>query len=217
MLHLSLDNAPYSEMDFARFNFEGFRRISTAIEMAQQTRALAQDTDDLAEANNALRAAGERKHLEQQIAQKNFEAERKRAFDAVKPLLDRSKRMMMPPQRRLEIENRLDHLITLFNMKDFGAVHREAPSVAASLDRRPSLPPAYPIRDWPQDRGPKRPAMPRSQSVTSLFQRGLALERAGKLRQAVEAYGRVLERNPNHLQAKKRLSKIDSFARRARF
>jgi hypothetical protein len=216
MLHLSLENAPYSEMDFAKFNSEGFRRISTAIEMAQQTRALAQDTDDLAKANSALRAAGERRHLEQQIAQKNFEAERKRAFDAVKPLIDRFKKMIMPPPRRLEIENRLDHLITLFNMKDFGSVRREATSVAATLDRRPSFPPTHPIRNWPQDRGPKPPVPPQSQSVTALFQRGLSLERAGRLRQAVETYGRVLERNPNHLQAKKRLSKINGFARRAR-
>jgi hypothetical protein len=204
-------------MDFAKFNPEGFRRISTAVEMAQQTKALALDTNDLAEANNALRAAGERKRLEQQIAQKNFEAERKRAFDAVKRLLYRFKKMMMPPPRRLEIENRLDHLITLFNMKDFDAVRREASSVAATLDRRPSFPPRFPIRNWPQDRGPKPPVSSGSQSVTALFQRGLALERAGKLRQAVEVYGRVLERNPNHLQAKKRLNKFNGFARRARF
>jgi hypothetical protein len=42
MLRLSLESVPYTELDFPKFNPEGFHRIQQAVEVAQQQKLLAQ-------------------------------------------------------------------------------------------------------------------------------------------------------------------------------
>ena len=211
MLRLSLESAPYTELDLPKFNPEGFRSVQQAVELAQQDKALAQFPDELHWATNALRAAGERKTLEQQIAQKNFEGERQKAFQALKSLRTSFFKAHLSAARSLEIETRIDHLITLFNLKDFDAVHHEIRPVRDMLRPKAPRPLLVP--------GPRschgRTAQP--QSATTLFQKALALERSGNIRQAVEVYGQVLERNPRHFQAIHRLQCINGRARKTAY
>ena len=57
MLRLSLESAPYTELDLPRFNPDGFLSVQQAVELAQQDKAPAPTPDDLQRATNALRAA----------------------------------------------------------------------------------------------------------------------------------------------------------------
>ena len=212
MLRLNLESALYTELDLPRFNPDGFLSVQQAVELAQQDKALAQTPDDLQRATHALRTAGERKNLEQQMAQKNFEAERQKAFWALKSLRTSFLKAHLTGARRLETETRIDHLITLFNLKDFDAVHHQIPAVKDML--RPNPPRPVLVSPGPRSRY-GRTAQP--QSATALFQKALALERSGNIRQAVEVYSQVLERNPRHLQAIHRLQRINGRARKAAY
>lgn len=204
MLQLNLDSAPYTELDFARFNPEGFQRVRQAVEMAQQMKTLAQSQEELREAANTLRAAAERKNLEQQIAQHNFEAERQKAYEELDGLISEFQSAFLPAPRRLDVETRIDHLITLFNLKDFAAVHKEVAQAKGMLKLRPV--PFKSQRPAPQKRWDTGPT---PQSATAFFQHGLQLERVGDKRGAIEAYGQVLQRNPGHFHAIQRLQRIN--------
>ncbi|MCI0557978.1 MAG: hypothetical protein MN733_05745, partial [Nitrososphaera sp.] len=125
MLNLALESAAYSELDFPQFNPRGFDRVRQAVEVALQAKALAQTSGELREATNALHATIDIKNIEHQIARINFEAKRQRTFDALHAALESFRTAYLPAPRHLEVENRLDHLITLFNLKDFDAVSRE--------------------------------------------------------------------------------------------
>ena len=169
--------------------------------MAQQQRALAQSSDELQQAAQALRAASDRKILEQQIAQKNFELERQRVFDALREYQTRLASSALWGPRRLEAENRLESLITLFNLKDFDAVRRELPDIHDLMERaktRYHRPTMVPTR-----------SRPGSTSASALFEQGRACEREGRVRDAIEAYGKVLDLNPRHFQAVNRLKRIN--------
>jgi len=206
MLQLNKDSAPYSELDFPQFNPKGFVRVRQAVEVAQQAKALAQTPDELRAATNALRAANDIKNAEQQIAHKNFETEREKAFVMLRAALTRFSNAQLPAPKRLELENRLDNLITLFNLKDFGAVHRE---IRGTLDMMKSMP-YRPKPERPTYRRSYRSEPPPRQSISSLFRRGQALERAGRTRAAIEVYGQVLKLNPNHFWAINRLRQISN-------
>jgi tetratricopeptide (TPR) repeat protein len=206
MLRLTLDSAPYTELDFPRFNPEGFRRIQQAVEMAQQQKAFAQGADDVQQATFALRMAAERKNLEQQIAQKNFEAQRRQAFEGLKVLYASFRKTTFGGARRLEAETRIDHLVTLFNLKDFDAVLKQIPAAKDMLANKP-------VRFRPPVPAASNGGQP--QSATALFLRAQQLERAGDNRRAVELYGQVLERNPRHFQAINRLNRLSEPARKA--
>lgn len=205
MLQLNRASAPYSELDFPQFNPKGFVRVRQAVEVAQQAKALAQTPEELRDATNALRAANDIKNAEQQIAQKNFQMEREKAFEMLSAALTRFSNARLPAPKRLELENRLDNLITLFNLKDFSAVYREIPG---TLDMMKSM------LDRPktENHAFKRPyrGAPPPQSASSLFRHGQALERAGRTREAVEVYGQVLKRHPSHSQAINRLRQISN-------
>jgi tetratricopeptide (TPR) repeat protein len=174
--------------------------------MAQQQKALAQTPEELRQAAGNLRAAGERKNLEQQIARQSFEAERQKRFQDIEVLQRQFHAARLPGSRRLEIETRIDHLVTLFNLKDFAAVKKEIGNVKEMMQNRPQ--PAA-VASVPSNHGGG------ADSATSLFNKALALERAGDVRQAVEAYGRVLERNPRHFQAIHHLQLISRGGHRA--
>jgi tetratricopeptide (TPR) repeat protein len=193
--------APYTELDFPTFNPEGFRRIHQTVEMARQQKVLAQTAEELRQAANSLRAAGERKSLEHQIARNNFEAERQRSFQEIEVLQKQFRTVRLPGARRLEIETRIDHLVTLFNLKDFAAVRKGIVSVTEILQSKPARP--VPVAPALSNRGGVA-----VESATSLFNQALALEQNGRTRQAVEVYGRVLERNPRHFQAIRHLQLI---------
>jgi tetratricopeptide (TPR) repeat protein len=205
MLRLTLDGAPYTELDFPKFNPNGFRRVQQGVELAQQQKALAQNSDDLRRAAEALRTAAERKSLEQQLAQRNFEATRQRTFQTLQGLITCFHSTKLFGARRLEIETRIDHLITLYNLKDFDAVQRQEVIVKGMLQTKPSVLRrprfAQPIRHQPE-------------SATALFQKASAMERSGRWQQAIEAYRQVLERNPRHFQAIHRLQQLSVRARR---
>lgn len=209
MLRLSLESAPYTELDFPRFNPEGFRRIQQAVEMAQQQKALAQSAEELQQATNWLRAVAERKSLEQQIAQKDFEAQRRKTFEALKTLQSGFRSALLQGARRLEVETQIDHLTTLFHLKDFDAVTEQVPAVKAMLRGRTLRSMPTPVTSlYGSNAG-------QTQSATTLFLRARRLEQAGDVRQAVEVYGQVLERNPRHFQAIHRLNQISGHARKA--
>jgi tetratricopeptide (TPR) repeat protein len=209
MLQLSLDSAPYTELDFPKFNSEGFRRIQQAVEMAQQQKALAQTAEDLQRATHSLRDIAERKSLEQRIAQKNFESQRRQTFEALQGLHQSFRSARLQGARRLEVETRLDHLTTLFHLKDFDAVTRQIPGVRSMLLGKTLRSMSAPApSSYNGSAG-------QAQSATALFLRAQQLERAGDIRKAVEVYGQVLERNPRHFQAIHRLNRISGQARKA--
>lgn len=202
MLQLNIESAPYSESDFPQFNPEGYQRVLRAVEMARQSKVLAQNSEDLREATAGLRAAGDIRNAEQRIAQRNFEEERGRTFGALRSVLEGLKAARLPAPRRLEVENRLDHLITLFNLKDFAAVHKGLAAVHGLLKQGD-----------PRARTPRRASdgtrqEARPPSLSSLLRRGESLERAGRAREAVEIYGQILGRDPQHFQARKRLQQL---------
>jgi tetratricopeptide (TPR) repeat protein len=203
MLRLTRDSAPYTELDFPKFNAEGFRRIQHAVEMAQQQRAFAQTADEVQQAAAALRMAAERKSLEQQIAQKNFEIQRNQTFERLKALRNSYHKATLKAPRRLEVETRIDHLVTLFNLKDFDTVLKQISGVQESLNERISS-----VR-FPTPRSTDSP-----QSATALFLKAQQTEKAGDVRRAVELYGQVLERNPRHFQAIHRLNRLTTRGRR---
>lgn len=205
MLRLSLESAPYTELDFPKFNPEGFRRIQQAVEVAQQQKVLAQGPDELQQATNSLRAVAERKGLEQQIAQKNFESRRRQTFEALQTLQSGFRSARLQGARRLEAETRIDHLVTLFNLKDFDAIMGQVLAVKNRLHRQP-------VRSMPASSSYRNVA---DQSATALFLRAQELERRGDIPQAVEVYGQVLERNPRHFQAINHLNRISGRARKA--
>jgi hypothetical protein len=149
-----------------------------------------------------LRAAGDIKNAEQQIARANFEAERQKAFDALCGAFERAGHARLSSARRLVIENGLDHLVTLFNMKEFASVRRESGRILGASE-------AHPSRPRPTQRMPDRGREP-APTLSELFRRGLALERAERTREAVEIYGRIIARDPNHSQAIGRLKQIGS-------
>lgn len=138
MLRLNLESAPYTELDFQKFNPEGFRRIRHAVEMAKQQKALAQSPDELQYAVNSLRAVAERKFLEQQIAQKNFELQRGPTFEALRALQSGFRSTGLDELHRIEIENQIDHLVTLYSLKNFDAIRQQLPAVEEMLRRQPS-------------------------------------------------------------------------------
>lgn len=203
MLQPNIDSAPYSELDFPRFNPQGFVRVTQAVECAQQARALARTPEEMREATAALRAAADIKSAEQQVARANFEAERREAFDALSGACERAGRARLSPARRLEVENRLDYLVTLFNMKEFAAVLRESTAVPVMTGE---------IREQTALRTPerrRRHALP-APTLSELFEHGRSLELDGRTREAVEVYGRIIARHPNHSQAIGRLKQIGS-------
>lgn len=202
MLQPNIESAPYSELDFPRFNPQGFVRVTQAVECAQQAKALARTLEEMREATAALRAAADIKGAEQQVARANFEAERREAFDVLKGTFERVGRASLSPARRLEVENRLDHLVTLFNMKEFASVRRESVRISGGPEVTPERPRT--VR-----RTPGR-VREHETTLSALFRRGLALERAGRTREAVEVYGRIIARYPNHTQAIGRLKQIGS-------
>jgi tetratricopeptide (TPR) repeat protein len=207
MLQLTRDSAPYSELDFPQFNPRGFIRVRQAVEVAQQRRNLAQSAEELREATNALRLANDIKNAEQHVAQKNFEVEREKAFTALDDIVRRFAKTHLPKPKSLEIENQLDHLITLFNLKDFSKVLREVGNVLQRIKGRP----ARPNPDRYTSPRPFRPR-PETQSISSLYKRGLALECANRRREAIEVYGQVVQRNPRHWQAITRLRELGKVA-----
>jgi tetratricopeptide (TPR) repeat protein len=207
MLRLSLESVPYTELDFPKFNPEGFRRIQQAVEVAQQQKLLAQGPDELQQAINSLRSVAERKALEQQIARKNFDARRRQTFEALRTLQSGFGAARLQGARRLEAETRIDHLVTLFNLKDFDAVMAQVPAVKDRL-QRPT------VRSMPAPSSYRNVA-DQPQSATALFLRAQELERTGDIRQAVEVYGQVLQRNPRHFQAINHLNRISGRARKA--
>lgn len=209
MLQLSLDSAPYTELDFPKFNPEGFRRIQQAVEIAQQRKALARSAEELQQATNSLRDVAERKSLEQRIAQKNFESQRRETFEALQALHRGFRTARLQVARRLEVETRIDHLTTLFHLKDFDAVIKQIPAVRSMLHGKThrSMSTAA-TSSYGGNTG-------QTQSATALFLRAQQLERAGDIRTALEVYGQVLERNPRHFQAIHHLNRINGQARKA--
>jgi TolA-binding protein len=204
MLQLKRDSAPYSELDFPQFNPKGFVRVRQAVEVAQQARALAQTPEELRDATTALRAANDIKNAEQQVAQKNFETEREKAFATLASAQTRFSNARLSAPKCLEIENRLDNLITLFNLKDFDAVHREIPAMLNMMKSGPYRP----NQERHTFKRADRSVPPPPQSISSLFRHGQTLERMGRAREAVEVYGQVLRQNPSHFQAINRLRQI---------
>lgn len=203
MLQLHKDSAGYSELDFPQFNGRGFDRVKQAVELAHQRRALAQSPEDLRDATMALRLANDIKNAEQQVARQNFEAEREKAFNALHAAVKRIDRMFLPPPTRVEIENQLDHLITLFNLKDFRTMQRRLGGLLKRIERTS-------VRSRHDDSASNQRSRhrPWPQSVSSLFKRGLALERSGRRREAIEVYGQIVKRNPHHRQSIDRLRKL---------
>jgi tetratricopeptide (TPR) repeat protein len=175
--------------------------------MAQQQKTLAQTPEEMRQAIDSLRSVGDRKRLEQELARKNFDTERQKSFEAISGVQRRLRLAQLPTARRLEAETRIDHLITLFNLKDFLTVLKEAAKVTEMLQKL--------YRHRPMLLPPRGRVTSGAESATTLFHKGLALERAGNIRGAVEAYGRVLERNPQHFQAIQRLQRITARGCRA--
>lgn len=204
MLQLTLESAPYTELDFPKFNPEGFRRIHQAVELAQQQKVLAQTAEELQRATNSLRDIGERKALEQRIAQKTFEAQRNQAFSDLQRLQTAFRAAPLRGGRRLEVETRIDHLITLFHLKDFDGVISQIAAARYMLHSKAPRPMTASAATYIY-----RKPVASSESATALFLRGQALERAGDIRKAIEVYGQVLERNPRHFQAIHRLNRIN--------
>ena len=205
MLQLNRDSAQYSELDFPQFNPHGFKRVRQAVELAQQRRALAQSVEEAREATNTLRLANDVKHAEQQVALRNFETEREKTFAALSAMVNRFAKTYLPMPKRLELEQQLDHLITLFNLKDFAAVCRELDRVIKRFNNAPSR--------SEHDRfsfARRTRSQPKPQNVSSLFKHGLWLERAGRRREAIDIYGQVLQRNPQHWQAIDRLRQLSN-------
>lgn len=214
MQKLEISDALFVEADFPRFNQKGFRRVKEAIELAQQKKALATDAIEIKAAAEALRAAADKRDTEQRLANKFFEIERNQTFTALSEAFERIPLRSMNGEQRRKVEQMFDHLATLYRQKEFGAIREKlkklTKNVEATVGYRPASRFAPPFRDtptnrdshgertaWRSDREPK--------SITALFRSGLELERNGRVREAAEIYRQVLERNPNHLQAKNKL------------
>lgn len=199
MLNLTLDSAVYCETDFARFNPEGFRQVRAAVELAQMKRTIGMSLEDMHDASKALEAAIERKNAEQRVAMERFERERQKCFDALRGLTDRIMRSGCERLRRSQIENCRDHLVTLFGLKDFGAVRREMPKLeelmrAAEASAQRGVSEIMPS--------------PSGESASSHYYRGQALERSNRRADAVEAYNRALAIDSRHVQAKVALARL---------
>jgi tetratricopeptide (TPR) repeat protein len=203
MLQLSKEGALYSELDFPQFNPQGFRRVRQSVEVAQQAKDLARTAEELRAATSALRLANDIKIAEQRVAERNFEAEREKAFVALDAAVERYERTVASAPNRRELEDRLDHLITLFALKDFAAVHQGLPDLMKAVNRAGK--PRYQSR-YRNDQAHHRSG--EVQSISSLFQRAMTLERAGHQREALELYGQIVQRDSHHRPAIERLRKL---------
>ena len=207
MIRLTLESASYSELDFPRYNPEGFEEVHHAVELARQLKALADSPDELKTALAALREAQERKVLHQQIARRSFEGDRQRAFNALRSAIARCQKSEKNWARSHAVEDHLDHLITLYTMKEFDAVLRELPRVEQLLAPTPT---ETKLQPRAIGSSPSWTDLQPRESATSLFRRGLAFEQQGRIAEAVEAYERCLGRSPRHFQATTRLEQLRS-------
>jgi len=215
MLQLKLESASYSELDFPLFNGAGFTAVQQAVEVAQQTRALAQAPEDLQKAAWMMRAAADRKNHEQEIAMRNFDASRQKAFDALRKAMDALRGSSIWGPRRQEMENRVDHLVTKFSLKSFAEVERDARQLLPRLIAPVPVAP-QPISPVVRPFSPPvvRPVFEMPQSASAWFERGCALERRGRQADAMDAYRQALRMNPRHFQAENHLNHLSALTGR---
>jgi tetratricopeptide (TPR) repeat protein len=218
MLQLKLESASYSELDFPLFNGAGFTAIQRAVEVAQQTRALAQTPEDLQKAAWMMRAAADRKNHEQEIAMRNFDGARQKAFQALRKAMDALRESSIWGPKRQEMENRVDHLVTKFSLKSFAEVERDARQLLPRLSApAPLTPRPIPSVSRPFTPPPvSRPVFDVPQSASAWFERGCALERHGRQAEAMEAYRQALQMNPRHFQAENHLNQLSAVTGRRR-
>jgi tetratricopeptide (TPR) repeat protein len=217
MLQLRIESASYSELDFPLFNGAGFKAIQQAVELAQQARALAQTPEELQKAAWMMRAAADRKNQEQEIAMRSFNEARQTAFETLKKLAGAFDKSALWGQKRLEVENQIDHLVTKFSLKNFTEVAREAGRLLPRLNAPTPVRPAPPPPAWlprPARMSSAQPISSKPQSASAWFERGCAMERKGRRSEAIEAYRQALQMNPRHFQAENHLNRLSAMAGR---
>ncbi len=199
MLKLTLESATYSETDFPRFNPDGFREVRTAVDLARMKRTIGMSIDDMREASRALEMAIDRKNAEQRIAIERFERDRQACFDGLTAITASIAKVRCSALRSCQLENLRDHAVTLYGMKDFDGVRRELAKLTVQV--RDAVQPARPPAS-------RQGGVPIAASASSQFYRGQSLERAGRLREAVEAYHGALAIDAHHVQAKAALARL---------
>ena len=199
---LTLDNALYSETDFQTFNPEGYRRVQEVIRAARDKKTLAITSEEMREAAQALQSAADLKNQEQRRARQSFERLRQQAFGAISGVSASAKRSPFSKH----FVDRVDHLITLFNMKEFHQVVSKATKAREGSIRsgfrasRRTSRKAFPLKSISR----------KSPSASALFYQARTLDRQGDRRGAREHYEMCLERNPRHVQALAALARLSS-------
>lgn len=210
MLELRKEGAVYSETDLPLFNPEGAQRVRTAIEMAQQARALATSNDELRAATARLQAAGELSRSEHRLAEAKFGVARDKCCEVIRALQKQIISAVLPNLDRMQFTNRLEGCISNFYRKDFVRAERAALGALQSLNKQLTAAPPKPFAPSPAAAG-------KAPSTTALFHKGSVLESKGRTREAVECYAQVVERNPNHWLALSRLRSLSASAPKGGF
>lgn len=209
MLDLKLESASYSELDFPIYNGPGFAAVQQAVAVAQQTRALAQNPEELQKATWLMRSAADRKNHEQTTAMRNFDEARKKAYEAVWKIAVGLSRSTISGSRRLELENTLDHLVTKFGLKNFPEVEREAAKMVTTLNSPKLIAPHAQLRPASAFRPALPPTRREPQSASAWFELACTLERKSRTAEAINGYRQALRLNPRHFQAENHLNRLN--------
>jgi len=192
MLDITRDSVQFSEREFKAYNPKGYAELGESLEILEQKKALARTAEEKREICMLLDGLEQQRRLSLELAEERFRQARDRAYEEIERVRALTARKRLAGRARQEIENLLEHAVTVYAMKDFTRAGEAAARIARQI----------------RDVGPKVVRFQRPDEVTRLIAVGERLEREGRLREALQVYARVLELRPEEPRVKARLQTI---------